>query len=353
MPLFGLFGRIRPDLRAVIDVGSHSIKTVVFELANSGGVSSRPKIVKKTVLKLSSAPDPVRIVMQLREILFSTVKDLGRIPSVITVALGPYLAEHSLAVWNVDKGLEKRKTATRKELWSYFQNLFETRRDPKKALIAYPLDLLVNGYGMRYASRGEDKVFLGGTISFRTFLLYFPQDIGAALSAAKQSLGGLPIEFLPLSVIYQESIPRLSGISDAFLIDLGGEETTLTLLKEGTIAHVASFAFGANHFSRGIAGIASWKKMFLAGLESFYTVGPLPARVLLLGGGAYIPEVVNEVRNPDWIRDFSYASSPEVQILRAENFFQGDTFGGVLAGPEDAGLASLIIYSMYHKPLFG
>lgn len=390
MSILGLFGQKKSDLRVVVDVGSHSIKTVIFESPETRGSGiAHPRALKKKVVVLPVPPDPVRIVSQLRETLFSTVKDLGRIPSVITVALGPYLAEHSLAVWNVDKGLEKRKAITRKELGSYFQNLFEGRRDPKKALIAYPLDLLVNGYGLGSFSKREDKITLGGAVSFRTFLLYFPHEIGAALSAAKQSLGGLPIEFLPLSSVYQESIPRALGISDAFLIDVGGEETTLCLLKEGTIAHVASFALGAHHFLRGIARVTSvsldeaedlkrqytqgamseakkqelnnfirqevlsWKKMFLASLESFYPVGPLPARVLFFGGGAYITDIADDIKNGEWMRDFSYATSPEVQILRAENFFQGDTFGGLLSGPEDAGLASLVVYSMYHRPLFG
>lgn len=377
MSLFGLFGRRRPDLRAVIDVGSHSIKTVVFELADSDRVSSRPKIIKKTVLKLSSAPDPAREVSQLREILFSTLKELGRVPSSITIALGPYLAEQSLETWGVDGKLAGRKSISRRELGIYFQNLFEQKRDPRRALIAYPLDLLLNEYSTSPFLKMKEKVVPVGTVSFRTMLLYFSKNIGEALKIAKQSLGGLPIEFIPLSAVYQESIPRSLRVRDAFLIDIGGEETTLTFLKDGVVEQVASFAIGAHNFVRGTAealsisfeeaedlkrqgaqGMADveaarWEKMFRAGLDVFYASGPLPSKVLLLGGGAYIKEIVDVVRKPDWIRDFSYASSPDVQILRAENFFGGDTFGGFLAGPEDAGIASLIVYSIKHAPLFG
>lgn len=389
MSFLGFLGRKRPDVRAVIDVGSHSIKTAVFELASSGKVPLRPKIIKKTVLKLSSTPDPAREVSQLREILFSTLKELGRVPSAITIALGPYLAEQSLETWGVDGKLAGRKSISRRELGIYFQNLFEQKRDPRRALIAYPLDLLLNEYSASHFLKTKEKVAPVGTVSFRTMLLYFSKNIGEALKTAKQDLGGLPIEFIPLPAVYQESIPRSLRVRDAFLIDIGGEETTLTFLKDGAVEQVASFAIGAHNFVRGTAealsisfeeaedlkrqgaqGMADvgkksklslflkeeaarWEKMFRVGLDVFYMSGPLPSKVLLLGGGAYLTEIADALRKPDWIRDFSYASSPEVLILRAENFFEGDTLGGFLAGPEDAGIASLMVYSMRHVPLFG
>lgn len=390
MSIFGLFGMGGSRLRAVVDVGSHSIKTVVFELPRLEEEKTLPpKVLKKTVIALSASPEPVRVVTKLREVLFSTIKELGRVPSSITIALGPYLAEHSLAVWGVDGNLSKKKSISRKELGTYFQNLFEQKRDPRRALIAYPLDLRINEYSLRPLSATKEKLLLGGAVSFETMLLYFPSEIGSALATAKQSLGGLPIEFIPLLAAHQESIPDALGISDAFLVDIGGEETTLAFLKEGVIAHVASFPLGAHSFVRklaqalsvsfdeaedlkrqynqGVAGDAKnilpsslmeqevrlWKDKFLDRLDSFYTSGPLPPKILFFGGGAYVREIETEVRKPEWIRDFSYASMPEVQVLRAESFFQGDSLGGSMGGPEDVGTASLMVYSMRHAPMFG
>ncbi|MBI2640651.1 MAG: hypothetical protein HYW91_02035 [Candidatus Sungbacteria bacterium] len=404
MAWYDLFRRESPNLRAVIDVGSHSIKTVVFSAGGArlpvgqgsvfGGEMSgniavpKPKIIKKTAFKFSSAPDPARVVTQLREILFSTLKELGRVPSVITIALGAYLADTSLATWTVGGNLPKKNSVSRRELGIYFQNLFEQKHDSGRALVAYPLGVLMNEYRIIPRS-AQEKIPVKGAVGFQTMLLYFQGEIGTALASAKQSLGGLPIEFMPLAATYQESIPKGLGIADAFLIDIGGEETALALLKDGAIAQVASFPFGAHHFVRGTAKTLSisfdeaddlkrqyaaggvgvvkkselglflkeeaehWKKMFLSSLDSFYATGPLPARVLLFGGGAYLAEIADAVRKPDWIGGFSYVSSPEVQILRAENFFGGETLGGFLTGPEDAGLASLIVYSRDHAPLFG
>ena len=73
------------------------------------------------------------------------------------------------------------------------------------------------------------------------------------------------------------------------------------------------------------------------------------SKVLLFGGGAYLPEIVSILRGTDWLGGFSYHTVPEVKILEASNFFQGNSLGGFLQGPEDVGLASLVIYSLHQN----
>lgn len=396
MSLFGLFSAKKPPLRMAVDVGSHAIKALLFEAARtseggeksaerfsveSGQPLATPKVVKKLFFKLPVSDNQARIVAGLQKFLFATVKELERIPEKIVIAIGPNLADETLSLWTIrPQGLGRK--ISRRKLGVYFQNLFEANRDSQLASLVYPVGLSVNGYA---ATPEIIERTSAAEIGFKTLTLSFPETVGAGLTRIKQSFGGLPIEFIPLAAALKEAIIFSLGLEDAFLVDVGGEETTLILLKSGEVLQIISFAPGAHHFLRGLAkisglsleeaeskkrqyiqGLASekvrsqlqeffrqesevWKKEFLAKLDYFYHLGPLPPKILLFGGGARLSEIAAVLRGTDWLGNFSYTDAPEVKILDASNFFQGSSLGGFLQGPEDAGLASLIINSFHHE----
>lgn len=371
----------------VVDVGSHAIKALLFEkpakglLDKSGQPSTLPKIVKKIFFKLPISADQAKIVARLREFMFTTVKEFELVPEKIVIALGPNLAEESLRLWTLRPAASVKNVSPR-ELGVYFQNLFEANRDPKLASLAYPFSFLANGYSTTPQIMEQVSVT---EIGFQTLVLSFSEIVGARLAEMKQSLGGMPIEFVPLAAALKEAFVFSLGLQDIFLVDVGGEATTLILIKDGEVRQVGSFAVGAHHFLRGIAKISEmtleeaesrkrqyiqglagekvrsklqkflgeeslvWKREFLAKLDFFYHIGSLPTKVLLFGGGAYLPEIVSILRGTDWLGGFSYTALPEVRIIEASSLFQGNYLGGFLQGPEDTGLASLIIYSLHHE----
>lgn len=369
----------------VIDVGSHTIKALLFDpvgrSSDRSGELPLPKVVQKMFFKLPVSGSQARIVARLREFMFTAVKEFERVPEKIVIAVGPNLADETLSLWTIRPPGSGRKIS-RRELGVYFQNLFEEQRDSKRASLAYPLGFLVNGYTATPEVMERTSV---SEVGFKTLVLSFSEDVGARLAEMKQSLGGLPIEFVPMAVALKEAIIFSLGLKEAFLVDVGGEETTLVLLKGGEVQQIVSFTVGAHHFLRGLAKISGaspeeaeskkrqyiqglvgekirsrlqeflrqesgvWKKEFLAKLDYFYHLGPIPSKILLFGGGAHLPEIAAILRGTDWLGNFSYTDTPDVRILDASNFFQGSSLGGFLQGPEDVGLASLIIYSLHHE----
>lgn len=388
MSLFGLSLRKKQKLYAAVDVGSHFIRALIFEERKNDPV---PKVVKKMVIKLPASYDKERIFGKMRELMFAMVKELERIPEKITIALGPHLVEHSLKVWTVPK-VNSGKKLTRKDLNLYLSNLFSENRPKELSSLAYPQGLLINDYpvSLRDLESSKPLTVLSPEVdlSFKVVLLTFSPEIGKILSDMKESLGGMPIEFTPLVLAFKEALSRSLGIKDAFLVDVGGEETTLIFLRGGEIREVSKFPVGARHFIRGIAAAASmsfeeaedanrqyiqgmlteskkkelgdflkketevWKRGFLEAMNPFYRVGLLPAKILLFGGGAYLPEIAEALRSPEWFKNFSYHDSPELKILEASALFEGNTLNGFIKGPEDVSLASLIIYSLKHEAIF-
>lgn len=413
MGILSVFGRPKPPLRVVVDVGSHSIKAAVFEVSSE--TQSNPKVIKKTVSRLpfqhrvidstGSSRGKVgsgdRTIAKLRELLFELVKNFERIPEQIIVALSPPLVEYSLQNWTVPPA-EKEKIISRRDLSLYFYNLLAQHRDWKRMIIPYPLALTMNGYFIRRKSEADEwrpcpascievASFSGlefkGELGFQTLVLTLDEAIGKKLVLLKESLGGMPIEFVPLAATHAEGILLPMSLLDVFLIDVGGDMTILSCYKDGILKCASSFPVGTSQFVRNIAKATSglpddaenmkrnysrgllsvkqaekihsfalqdsgiWEEQFLETLKEFYHTGPLPEKVLVFGGGAHVPEVTAIIKRGDWFKGYSYLDMPQVRILDAQNLFSGDSLGGFLQGSEEVGLASLLIYSRHHEPI--
>lgn len=274
---------------------------------------------------------------KLHEFLFNMVRELERIPSKITIAIGPHIGKYSIAYWSsTTKGGPGISTA--EDARKYFQNLFEQHREPEKALVAYPLEVVANGYGLSHDPQYM-KLKKVESLGFRTLMLYLPDNIGADLLDTKESFGGMPIEFVPRIVVCKEAIAHGLGKKDVFWVEIGEEAATIALIKGGELREARTFVF---------KDVSDWEKKFLEELEWFFPVGPIPPEVLVFGGGE-IEKIADILRKGAWLHPYSYADTPQVILFEAQNVFKGDTLKGEIRGAGEAGLASLIYYSLNHK----
>ncbi len=371
----------KKDIKVVVDLGSHTLRALLFSYGTDGGM----EILKKAVLHLPAGSHAKRTADKLREILFATIKNFEKIPSSVVVALGPHMGEMEVAVWKA-RVLPRDRALSYKDLETQFENLAEARRDPSKTQLTSPANIYVNGYAVP-----RDRLDIRGKINeldFGVLVFSMPREVGDVLVEARRSFGGMTLDLTPVITAEAEALVKRGGTGDFLMVDVGWESSVLTLVVLGSVAGVVSFPLGRRKFLEGIAGAlsvsleeaedwasqhiqevemqklqapiretfgrvaASWQAEFLKALDSFYASGPLPQRIFFFGGGAHFPELQAALRHPEWIKKYSPWNGPEVVITRAENLFGGDTFRGALRGPEEVGLASLIIYSLEHKPIF-
>lgn len=384
--------KAKPAAHVIIDVGSSALKAVIFEIL---GGSPLPQVLKKIIIrpvKDAALREPGRVIMRLRELVFGMVRELGRVPERILIAFGPHMVEQTLASWRIKPMAWKRGGAiVRRDLRTYFENAFLERRNAERAEVAYPIAVLMNGYPVttslfQGSGRIENLASIQ-EITFHTLILSFPNEIGPALAEMKKSLGGMPIEFIPLAAAVHFAFLKKLSLRDVFGVDVGGEETNIMVIRGGTLTANSSFPLGANHFIRGIAGALGisfeeamnikrkylermpgdamaklnnflaeeshlWKLMFLEELERWYHLGPLPEELILFGGGAALSEIGGALRDGDWFKNYSHADMPRLRLLPGNAIFEGNSLEGFLQGPEDVGIASLMVYSMEHVPLF-
>ncbi|MFY9463037.1 MAG: hypothetical protein WAP52_02535 [Candidatus Sungiibacteriota bacterium] len=379
------FKKKQSSLYGVMEVGADAIKAMVFEMATDAAL---PRVREKFVWDLPVSCSALRLVKKIRESVFVMTEKIKGVPEKILIALGHEFGEYALQSWVFPMG---DAPLTRKSIREALRESFYQHADLRRTIISAPVEVLVNRYPIRQEYWQENdtlSVSRAAEIQFRTLSLFMTVENGAMFAGIKNSLSGIPIEFIPLVIAEKEALVRDQNVRDAFLIDVGAEATALASIREGRLIHVAFMAFGIRrmaeiaakkyrhplhearemmrHYTDGSIrdealiqasaavadATAEWKKIFLQTLDAFYPTGPLSPNVLLSGGGARFPEIRAVVSERDWLGGFSYAEAPSVRVLEGAAFFGGNTLGGNLQGPEDAGLAALMTYSMSKNLIF-
>ena len=373
----------KSGLAVGIDAGSHALKGLVLSVSKNAPKEPLPRILKKKFIKLPISYDPqlpadygVKLSSKLKEFVLDMVKESPEKPVRAVICLGPNLASLSIQKYVVQaKNKEKILTAAASEKYlTNLKNQFVEKDSGGEVIL---LETLANNYAVDYK---EVKVPESFELSFRVIVPKLTPEASAMAKEIKGLLGGLDLEFFPNSYLHQLALTKAYGTHTAFVIDVGGENTQLTLLKDGSMAHTHSFPLGARHFIRGMAKIAEltyeeaenlkkqyvqglvnearkkqihsflieesklWYKMFAESIDNFYHLGPLPTQIFMFGGGANLPEIGNLVRGGEWMRNASFVDYPKVNILGGESLFEGNTFDGYLHGPEDFNLASSVFY---------
>lgn len=425
-----LFQRKKPRVFGAVDVGSDSIKALIFSVSpprsaadiartlhhgtdgtlsngrhalnerqhrqRDTSMSAAIRPIEKFVWELPESYTGARLARKIRECVFRMVQRLEQVPEQIIIALGPTIAECVLHTWRAAPE-KKSGMLTRQDINMQYHEIFKKETDLRRAAIVAPVWVRVNGYPLdgRADGRGENILPLARIeeIAFRVLSLSMTVENGAMFTEIKNTLGGMPISFVPLAVAYREAVVSGLAVRDSFVVDIGGSETTLVSLRDGGFSHAAFIPMGTRHgiqylmknnaysFDEAqkamrlhalalpghtaggdgqnarVAAAASaaadrWKASFVSALGSFAATGPISPDLFLAGGGARFSELRAALLAPDWLGAVSYAAVPRLRILEGSSFFGGDSFGGYLAGPEDAGLASLVIYSQVHRQLF-
>ncbi len=380
----GFFSRYaQKKIFIAIDLGSHSIKTAIFEKPKTG---LAPLNIKKTVTKLSAVFRGSRVFASLHDTLIELFKTVPN-PQKIVIGIGPNVADISLQKWTIDS-LHFRETLTIAHIQKYFQQLFEEHREEGHVFFGYPVSIEINGYPVdihNFVLRDPSTV---KEITLRTIMLRFSDEAGSAFGELRSMFSGVEIEYIPLQAVAAEVIASTHKIRNGLLIDVGGLVTTLMFIRDGWLDQVASFPIGTDRFSHRIMktrggkfveaedtrqqyahGLLSekeqialshmfteetevWKKTFVTALEAYYPLAPLPQDFYLYGGGSYLPEVRASLWAHDVIKGFSPFEAPRIHMIQAPQIFNNELLQGAVEGAQDVGLAALMYYSLNHQHFF-
>ncbi len=124
---------------------------------------------------------------------------------------------------------------------------------------------------------------------------------------------------------------------NTLVVDIGGEKTEISLAFGGELMDTKSFWW---HFPPEVEENSArfldlWVSAVSDALDAFTETKTFPAQILLTGGGAAVPELVERVGNFRWEQEHPFDSTPAVSVVSKDGlagiYAEGIGFGS----PED------------------
>ena len=371
------FPKAAPDIRVAIDIGSMSIKTVLFEKRGQNLI-----IIKKMVSQYPLREEPADLIKfinsYIREELFQIIKELHRVTSKVVAGVSGDFLENSIHSIKAGRP-HKNKQLTETEVGEIFmkgRDDFSSGNSDSVLIDSFPLRTLVNGYEIKDLS-GDIQ---GDSVEILIFASYMKKAHWDQFKTIKDVLGGIPLRFVSNQFVNAFSLPKILKVSDAFFVDVGAKATEMSLVEGERIRTIHRFPIGGYHFTKIVSdalgvgyieadnikrqyedqvlpasvsakikgafekGIRGWKDEFVASISSNAHF-ILPASVYAFGGGLYISEIQDFLKEGEWTAGVSWREKTAVSFLSAEKISHNMLDITKLSGFNEVSFLSLIYYS--------
>lgn len=365
------------DIRVAIDIGSMSIKTILFEKKGENLI-----IIKKMVTQFPLREDTVSIVKfvntYIREELFQIIKDIRRVPDKVIIGIAGDFMENKISSIKIERAHKNRKVSE-EEITEVFKKGVEevNAENPDAVLIdSFPMRVLIDGYEI------EDvyKDITGDTVEIFIFSSLMKKEHWDQFKLLKRILGGIPLKFVSNQFVNAFSLPKILNFPQVLLIDIGAKATEISYVNNSKIRSIHRFLFGGYNFTKLISGslgvgyveadnikrqyedqilptsltnkikesvlkgVVEWEREFIDILSSDYNF-IVPADVFVFGGGLYLREIQDFLKRGEWAVGLSWREKINISFLSAEKITHNILEVTKLSGFNEVSFLSLVYYS--------
>lgn len=304
-----------PEEFLALDLGGKLLKALLFKVEQDyvrlSGVRKEPR-----------GEDPAAALKEILEDLRNDFPDLpktavvgvsGPLTSAFTIAVRSSLAKDAdkIATHAREMALKQAEKEFRQSLGNQRLSLIELEAEVLEVKKMEKLELFL------FTSFGEK---------------HYLRDLEALIRQAGLSLWGF--SSLPFNLIGALSS---QGEFNALILDIGGTKTEVSLAFGGELMDAKSFwwDFPPSAESNPDLFFDLWLNAVSDTLGAFKGTKVFPSRILLTGGGAALPDLVERAKDFPWGRDHPFDSAPEVSLISKDDLIGIHAEGTELDLPED------------------
>ncbi len=379
-----------------LDIGTAVVKALVVELdpdMQKGrvlGVGRKPQTLGD--MHSGAIADIAGVVRNSADAIEEAVQQAGVQPEQVILGIAGELVKGTTTTVRYQRArpqtkidLPELKNILHKVQWKAFDKVRKQLADETglneidvKLINAVLVDVTIDGH------RVTNPIgFQGKDMKIVIFNAYAPLvHLGALQSiAAELSLDLLNIAAEPYAVARSIGLEE-AGEFSAIFIDVGGGTTDIAVVSNGGIEGTRMFALGGRAFTKRLSDVLGtsfeeaekikldysagkltgekkekvqsalrkdaqvWRDGIEISLAEFEDMDLLPSRILMCGGGSYLPELKDILESSDWYKRLPFSKKPVIKFISPGDVKTISDNTGLLKGQDDItpmGLANLAI----------
>jgi len=372
------FFRRKPQEKAIIalDIGTENIKAILFTIEEkqsiSGEVIGKRGVVKGigkvhqrvSDMQNNNVTDIASVIRNAKKAIQIASHEAGIQPQQLVMGIaGEFIkgATSTLTYKREDPNSKINVSELRNIVHKLQWRAFAEARKMLSEETGYPeidvklinssiVDVRVDGYKVTNLMG-----FQGKEVQMSLFNSFAPLNHYAALQNIADELGlellGIISEPFALSKCLNFEEEELSAI----FIDVGGGCTDIAIVTNGSVTNTKMFGIGGRTFTKRISvelnisfdeaeklkyaytsdrleqkskkiindiindDVDIWLEGVILALSEFMQVDVLPSKILLSGGGTYLPEIRDALNNKKWFNKLHFGNNPQSTYLTPKN----------------------------------
>lgn len=359
-----------------LDIGTENVKAFLFTVEEkqnmSGEVIGKRGIIKGIgkvhqragELQNNTITDIASVVRNAKEAIRIASSEAGLYPEQLVMGIAGEFVKGTTSVMtykredpNTKINVSELRNIIHKLQWKAFADarkmLSEETGYPEidvKLINSSIVDIRIDGYKVTNLMG-----FQGKEVRMSIFNSFAPLAHYEALQNIAEDLGLELLSIVSEPFALSRCMDFEEGDTSAIFIDVGGSGTDIAVVTDGFIVGTKMFGIGGRTFTKRLSielnisfgeaerlkyaytydkleqkskkiigniindDMEVWLEGIVLAMSEFKQIEVLPSRILLSGGGTYLPEIKNTLNTRKWYKKLHFIRAPQATYLTPKN----------------------------------
>lgn len=308
-----------------LDIGANFVKALIAAESNDGGLEilGTGRVGQKPgAMRVSEIIDFDSVAETCRTAISQAEEQSGTKAHSVAAGVAGELVKSSVSRVHYRRS-DKERIFTEEELEAIITKIETANEEKAKKEIAFEIDnpeteaVLLDSMLVSAVVDGkkvDDPVDLEGEdIIIEYYTSFAPKTYTDAI---EKICSELKLELVSISAepfaVYRAILGDEDKDESAVILDIGGDNTSITVLEDGNLRGTETFAIGTKSLAKDLS---IWLSGLKIALNSLPHLMVLPPKIILCGGGAESFELQEYLALGNWFDDLAFDRRPTVQTL--------------------------------------